>query len=241
MNNYYKIFNQYVKEYDLKEPMIILKFHHSYRVMEICKDLALYLKLNDEDIELAMLIGLLHDIARFDQWTDYHTFVDRKSFDHGDEGYNILVKDDFIKQFTNDEEKIKIILKAVKNHNKYVIESNLDDRTKLFCKIVKDADKLDISKEQANDIKESEIIIKKELLEDIYNQRMARNEYTSNDVDEIIRIISWVFDYNFKYSYHFLLDQNIIKKKFDLLEMYGETEELEKLKNFIFNEIEKRC
>ena len=37
-----------------------------------------------KEIELAGLIGLLHDIARFEQFTKYQTFNDRLSFDHGD-------------------------------------------------------------------------------------------------------------------------------------------------------------
>lgn len=236
MDNYYKIFNNYIKQYDFKEPMIRLKFHHTYRVVEFCREIAESLELNDEDIKIAMLTGLFHDIGRFNQWQQFNTFIDEKSFDHGDEAYKILSENDFI------EDKYKeIVLISVKNHNKYMIEPNLDERTKLFCNIVRDADKLDIMREQGNEIKQSEIVLKKELLDSIYNEKICGNNYITNEVDSIIRMISWVYDLNFKYSYQFLLDSGIINKKFELLEIYGETEELTKLKETIINKIKEMC
>lgn len=241
MEEYYKIFNQYVKSYDFKNPMIRLKFHHTYRVMEFCKEIAESLELNEKDIKIAMLCGLLHDIARFDQWTKYNTFIDAKSFDHGDEGYNILLKNNFIKEFIKDKEIINIVLSTVKNHNKYLIESNLDERTTLFCKIVRDADKLDVIRELGNHIKEDEIIYNEEIIKEMYEEKMCKNNLIKTSADDILRMISWVFDYNFKYSYNFLLKENIIKKKFELLEINGEIEEISKLKEYIFKEIEKRC
>ena len=37
-----------------------------------------------------MVIGLLHDIGRFEQEAQYHTFNDFKSMDHGDYGAEYL-------------------------------------------------------------------------------------------------------------------------------------------------------
>ena len=46
--------------------------------------------------------------------------------------------------------------------------------------------------------------------------------------------------FNFKYSYSYLKEKNIIQKKIDLLEIYGQTEETKKLKNFLLKKIEER-
>ena len=47
---------------------------------------------------------------------------------------------------------------------------------------------------------------------------------------------------NFKYSFEYLKNKKIIEKKFNLLEMYGETKEISELKQFIMKEIgEKLC
>ena len=46
--------------------------------------------MSKEDIDLAWLTGLLHDIGRFEQVRRYGTFNDAKSIDHGKLGVEIL-------------------------------------------------------------------------------------------------------------------------------------------------------
>lgn len=229
-------FNKYVKKFDLKEKHIIGKFHHTYRVVELTNQIAISLNLNEQEIYVANLCGLYHDIARFKQWTEYNTFFDKDLFDHGNEGYKILLDEKFV----NDKQNLQIIIQSTKNHNKYAIDKELDEYTALFCKIIRDADKIDIMKEQCNEIKENIIILKKELLDSIYNREICKNEYIENDTDHILRMLSWIFDFNFKYSFQYLKQNNVIKNKFNLLETYGETKEINKLKKFINEEIEKR-
>ena len=231
--DYIKLFNQYAKEFDLKVKQIIGKYHHSFRVMEIAREIAISLELSDKDIELASICGLFHDIGRFQQWTKYQTFIDDKSIDHGDLGYGIL------EELYPDNEDKNIVLNATKYHNKYCIPK-LDDRTTLFCNIVRDADKLDIIREQCNQVFQNEIVIKAELLDDIYNRNICKNKYVTNEVDSIVRMISWIADYSFEYAYHFLIDNKIIENKFNLLKIYGETDEIKKLEEFVYKEIEKR-
>ena len=55
-------------------------------------------------------------------------------------------------------ESLDIIKKAVWNHSAYRIEDGLDERTTLFCNIIRDADKLDIFK-----------VVNDTPLKDIYN------------------------------------------------------------------------
>lgn len=230
-------FNKYVKNYNLKDKNIMGKYHHSFRVMEFCKEIAISLKLNEKDIYIASLCGLLHDIARFSQWTKYQTYVDKKSFDHGDEGERIL--SETITNFTNDSEISSIVIDSTKYHNKISIPP-LDERRLLFIKIVRDADKLDIMTEQGNYIFTDKIELKKELLDSIYNKQICKNEYTTNEVDSILRMISWIFDLNYKYSYLYLVDKRIIEKKFNSLEIYGETKDITKLKKFIEENIDQK-
>ena len=79
-------FIRYTENYNLQNGHIKGKQEHSLRVMEISKQIAKGLNLSQEEIDLATLIGLLHDIARFEQYTQYHTFKDMLSVDHGDLG-----------------------------------------------------------------------------------------------------------------------------------------------------------
>ena len=64
-----KEFIKYTENYDLRDSNIIRKQLHSIRVMELSEKIAKRLNLSKEKIEIATLIGLLHDIARFEQYT----------------------------------------------------------------------------------------------------------------------------------------------------------------------------
>ena len=83
-------FKEYIKNYNPEDKKIALKIAHIERTSHIARKIAENLNLDKEDIELAELIGLLHDIGRFEQYTQYKTFSDLKSFDHGDYGVKLL-------------------------------------------------------------------------------------------------------------------------------------------------------
>lgn len=162
-----KIFNDYVKSFDLSNDKIKNKYDHSFRVMKRAEEIAISLNLNEEDIHVATLAGLLHDIGRFNQVKYYDTFEDKKSFDHGDEGYRVLETE--IKKYTDNEKEASIVLLTTKYYNKYKVEET-DEKTKMFCNIVRDADKLDIMETQCNEVPEN-VYLKSELLEDVYNKK----------------------------------------------------------------------
>lgn len=69
--------------------------------MGLAKLIASKSNFNKEDIELATIAGLLHDYARFEQWTKYHTHDDSKSVDHGDLAVKILFPDEIKKYIDN--------------------------------------------------------------------------------------------------------------------------------------------
>ena len=135
-------FIKYTENYDINKEHIERKQGHSLRVMQISKQIAEGLKLSQEEIGLAMLIGLLHDVARFEQYTRYHTFRDIDSIDHGNLGAEILEHE--IRKYIDTDQYDNIIIKAVKNHNKYKVEEKLTETEELFAKIIRDADKIDI-------------------------------------------------------------------------------------------------
>ena len=139
-----KEFLKYVSNYDETNFHIKRKIDHSLRVMQVSETIATNLRLEQEKIELAALIGLLHDIARFEQVRIYNTFKDSISFDHGNYGVKILTENNYIRKFIQEDEYDDIIEIAIKNHNKFAIEDGLNEKELLFSKIIRDADKLDI-------------------------------------------------------------------------------------------------
>lgn len=238
MEEFLKLFNDYVKNYDLTDLNTMRKYHHSFRVMERAGEIAQSLNLNSLEKDLVLICGLFHDIARFYQWEKYNTYKDFESIDHGDYGVIILKEEHLIQKLTKIEKYQEIILNTVKYHNKMMVPK-LDDKTMLFVNIIRDADKLDILETQELVMNDEKIILKKELLDSIYQKQVCSNYLIQSDTDVILKQISWIFDFNFSYSYRYLENKNIITCKFQLLELYGEIEEIEQLKSFVIGEMKK--
>ena len=85
-------FIKYTKNFDLSNNRIKGKQEHSLRVMRISEEIAKRLNWKKEEIEIATLIGLLHDIGRFEQYQEFKTFHDSRSVDHGDLGVKKMPK-----------------------------------------------------------------------------------------------------------------------------------------------------
>lgn len=235
------IFNKYFKKFDIKNPNILRKFHHSYRVMEYSKDIARFLKLSEEDICLAQVIGLLHDIGRFSQWTDYGTYQDCISVDHGDFSRDILIDEKILDSMCIDSHLHQIILDAVMYHNKYSIDCDMDDRTKLFAQIIRDADKIDIFLEQNNMISDNSNCIKEELYQDILNKKQCDVSYKINQLEALVRSIGFLFDMNFAYSIKYLNDKKAIENKLHLLELYlSDKDMVENIKKTVLDYVEEK-
>ena len=214
MKDYLKLFNNYIKTFDYKDKMILHKFHHTYRVMDFCEQIALSI---NEDIKIAQLCGLFHDIGRFEQYKKYQTYSDI----HSIENYDLIL-------FTN------------KNHNKLTIEKTEDHEKLLFTKIVRDADKLDIMKEQGLTITDNNPKIKSEIIENLFSNQPVQDQSIKTDVDYIFRLLGFIYDINFKYTYQYILDNHIIEDKINLLECYIQDNRLEELKQHLIEYCKKK-
>lgn len=213
-------FINYTNNYDSTNPHIARKIGHTFRVMEFSKKIAESLKLSKEDIELATLIGLLHDLARFEQRRLYDTFSDSKSVDHGDLAVTILEENEYIRKYVEDNQYDEIIKLAVKNHNKFKIQDGLDERTLLHAKIVRDADKLDIMYEGVHmfyntpeEIKQIENLpIADEYYEQFIQRKQIFRKKEPTVLDGMICLISFIFDLNFEYSKEKVIKEDYINK-----------------------------
>lgn len=152
-------FKEYVKPYDINNEKIALKVKHTFRTVDMAKKIAQELKLNEEQVLLAELIGVLHDIGRFEQLRIYDTFRDKDSFDHANFAVKILFEDGLIRNFIQDTKYDDIIYKAIKNHNKFKIEDGLAKEELLQARIIRDADKTDILAVFVEDIEENRNVL----------------------------------------------------------------------------------
>ena len=213
-------FMKYTNNYDIENENIDRKIYHSLRVMEISKKIATNMGLENEKIELATLIGLLHDIGRFEQFKIYQTYSDLESIDHGDLGADILKQNNFIRNFIKEAKYDEIILKSVQNHNKYKIADDLNKEEKLFCKIVRDADKIDILYEAIEIFwKKGREEIQNDLISDkVYNEFLNKKlikkdkNMKKNGIDKLVLMLAFVFDINFHESLEILKQEDYLNK-----------------------------
>jgi len=121
---------------------IILKRNHSIRVAALCGLISKQLGWSDEEVLLARTVGLLHDIARFEQYSQFGTFRDPLSFDHGDRGAELLTELEIPSSI--DTPTLEVIDSAVRYHNKPQLPTDLPEHHLAHTRMVRDADKLDI-------------------------------------------------------------------------------------------------
>lgn len=225
-------FKEYVKTYDLNIPEIKSKYDHSYRVMALNRKYARELGLSSDDIELATIIGILHDIGRFEQFKRYRSYIDRDTMDHAEYGVLELFDHGKIRNFTNKVEDYPIIKFAIRNHNKYKIPECDDERMMLHSKLIKDSDRVDIIfflgylGEFGHKADQSEI--SKEVIKDIFNHRQVDRKNVKTNNDNIAIHFGFAFDiYN---------DICLKKMKENLSYYYKRIEGEEKFKD-IYNEV----
>lgn len=244
------VFKEYVKAYDPEDGKIALKIGHILRVTEKSREIAENLNLEAEDINLAELIGLLHDIGRFEQVRIYNTFYDKDSINHGEYGVKILFEDNLIRKFIQDDCYDEIIKKAILNHNKPRIEEGLTDRELMHAKIIRDADKLDIYyvllTEKLENSYGCKDFSKDKITDEIYREfkenHMIDYKNLKTNADLLVAHIAYIFDFYYNYSLNIVKENNYIEKIEQKVNLQDEQaiKYLEKI-NVIANEYIEEC
>ena len=234
-----KVFKSYVEKYNTEDDKIELKIKHTYGVVSMSGFIAKKLGLDEENIELAKLIALLHDIGRFEQAKKYDCFIDSKDKDHAEYGIEILFENNLIRSFIKDKQYDNIIYKAIKNHNKYEIEDGLTEEELLHCKIIRDADKTDnlrlkYTEEFETLFNTTEDVIEKEKIsenvyEDFMNKKQIRCEDRKTHLDFWVCFIGWIYDYNFDIGLKYIKDNESIDKLIDRID-YKDPDTKKKMK-----------
>ncbi len=141
-------FDDFVRPYysaggdDYVNANLRMKECHTHRTCGIMCELAAKLGLNENDVRIAEAIALLHDVGRFEQFQKYRTFKDAASENHALLGLRIVRQQGLLLPL--DDIERQWIETAIDCHNKISLPVGLDAKTELFCKLIRDADKLDI-------------------------------------------------------------------------------------------------
>ena len=233
---------KYINNYDVKDEKIKTKIQHIERVSILSKEIAKSLNLKQEDIQLAELIGLLHDIGRFEQIKRYNTFVDKNSINHGKFGVQILFEDGLIENFIEDRQYDKIIKDSILNHNKNKKDLIFEnEKEELHSKIIRDADKTDIlyilTYENKSVAWEKSNLSKEKMTDEIYREFIENKAINYKEiktpVDILVTHFAYIYDFNYKYGLQVIKNNDYYTKIYK--RFYFEEQETEKRVNNIYN------
>ena len=237
-------FKEYLKAYDTENSSVKLKIVHTYHVVEFSEYIAKAQGINEENVEIAKLIALLHDIGRFEQLKELNDFSDIKGIDHADLGVEILFNNGLIRKFIEEDKYDKIIKVAIANHNKYKIEDGLTELEVLHSKIIRDADKLDIfyevievfyNEKEIEEINQS--IIDDNIISKIYEKKtINRNELKQkSSLIKILIVLAFIFDINYHASYEIIRNEKYIDKIFQKFNFKNEDtkKKMKKVQEFL--------
>lgn len=247
-------FSKYVSNYDPSNGRIKLKIEHILRVATLCKDIATNLNLTEEEIQVAELIGIFHDIGRFEQVRLYNTYNDKAcGIDHADFSNKVLFENNFIRKFISDDSYDEIIRKAVYNHNKLHIDLSLSEKELIFAKIIRDADKLDIiytatCYDFSNVFWYDDFNIDKineQIIENFEKTILLEYKYVKTNADQSICFFSYIYDLYFPYSMKVLKESKhlelFVKRVKEVFHSPIIHEQIDRVLNIANKYLEKNC
>ena len=240
-----EVFKKYTDSYRKYGEMIELKINHTDRVRQSCVWLAKKLNLSKEEVEIAEVCGLLHDIGRFEQYKRYKSYIDHESVNHGDFGAEILTENNFINEFTT--EKQKMIIQVVKYHNKYRIPKTLREETRKYIDIVRDADKIDslyimatkTLHYESNNNKMTDVI-----MEHIRKKEMVVRQNIKKEIDFLALELAFIFDLVYKESFELVKEKDYVNIIIDIYKNDTSNKELidqlEEMRTILNNYVEEK-
>lgn len=230
-------FAAYVAPYNPKNPLIALKIAHTYRVAAIAERIARASGLSPEDVDLAWLCGLLHDIGRFEQVRRWNTFRDAASTSHALLGCEVLwgprerlgtpidpepgsPATPRIRDFVGDASEDELLRAAIAYHSDYRVPAELDERTRAFAELLRDADKIDILRTVETDAPETILGcdaatllasgLSAEATRAFDERRCMRRDDRSEPVDFLVSFACFAFELAYPESRRIMLEQGYI-------------------------------
>ena len=218
-------FQAYVKNYDANDGKVHLKIVHTMKVAELSEMIARGIGEDEENVHLAKVIGLLHDIGRFEQLRRFHDFRDYLTVDHAQLSVEILKENHLIRAFVEDEKYDDTIFQAISNHNKYAIADGLNKNTLTHAKIIRDADKIDIFRVHIEDPVDDFLFIKddeikqsktsKEIEKQFYEGHCIVSGGRKSVADVYVMRLAFMYDVNYVPALEYIQKQNYLRRMID--------------------------
>jgi len=228
---------------------ISLKENHCRRVSIEIAGLGAELGLDESELNLAEIIGLLHDVGRFEQYSRYGTFVDALSVNHARLGSRIIENSGILEELEPAEREI--IHRAIINHSGLSIPPDEGERPAFFSRLLRDADKLDIWKVMLDYYSKGgggddavglnlppDGEVSEEVLDDLYAGRPVDSSNIRNQNDFKLLQIGWVYDINFAPAMLKVLERGYLER---LAALLPESKEVEEAVSAVLKEARRRC
>ena len=249
-----KWFIDYAGSFSSDDPDIqfnlTLKKDHTFRVVEETVAIAAALELPESDRNIARIAALMHDVGRFKQYAHYRTFVDRDSVDHALLALDILRTMAVLEPLEMHDREL--VLTAIEHHNQAMVPDSLSEREDFFCRLLRDADKLDIMRiltdryrTAAQGVKSAVALllpqgkgISPEALADLMAGGIVKFSHVHKADDFKLLQMAWVFDMNFIPSLRLFRERGYLEALKDAL---PRTKEVAAAYEFVNAELEKRA
>lgn len=235
-------FEEYLNEYDREDDKIRLKIVHTYGVVTGAEQIAERMGLSEEDIQLAKLIALLHDIGRFEQIRRFDSF-EPGTMEHAAYGAQLLFGEEkMIRRFVKTQKFDPLIQTAIEKHSDLKLEGISDERTLLHAKMIRDADKLDNCRVKIEESMETllgadeKTVGEGQISPKVWESCMAKESVLSADrvskVDYWVSYLAQYYDINFSQTYEIMKEKDHVRKIADRVP-YALLETREKIETLV--------
>lgn len=214
-------FDTYRDDQGLLHPFLQLKADHTERVARECRMLAVALEWSEPAQHAAELLGWLHDVGRFPQFSTHRSFSDAATINHGHCGADVIQEQCFLESVPSDLQAV--LIESVRHHNAMTIPESASAELRPWLRLIRDADKLDIfhvvlsayNKDGFKDLLDMmpNISISMECSEMILREFEQQTCCTMRNVrsigDFFVLQLSWIYIINYRPAFHQMMERNI--------------------------------
>jgi hypothetical protein len=182
------------------------------RAVEAATEPTAELGLEGEMKQAALCSALLHDVGRFPQIAKYSTLRDALSENHALLSIKVIGEEKVLEALETNRREM--IIAAIANHNRFTLDGVAGEEQLLLCKMLRDADKLDIWRvlieaDESEDEQEKEAVFlglpeletfNSKVVAEIMAGRLVNHADVHSRHDFRLLAASWVYDLNFAHS-----------------------------------------
>lgn len=221
-NRFADYVSAFISEDGILNPVLQLKLEHSEIVAREAYELSSDLHWAASDRLLASALGLFHDIGRFSQFSQFGTFSDAASVDHGKQGRKVAVESGLFSVLADFESDV--LLNGIAHHNKREVPKGLPVKNLHFLSLIRDCDKLDIYRIVLASVKKDgfkdlsvmlpdvklDRVVGYQMVEEFRRGRSCSFSCVETLGDFLLMQLSWIYDMSYEPTLRKVVDRGIL-------------------------------